>query len=424
MPYPYLTIFLAGKHKTAHSKKEWTDGDLDTVLAATIANSANKIPFTAQTDEGKHPSGNLPVFGYADKSTLRKTSYKGAPALEIQPCEFAEGLFDKLKSTPMNKMSVRLDGADFSLEHICFVERPAVADVPALSTYDFSATSGKQWIDLSADIDSAITDADFADTRMDLVGRALRGLRDWLIGKEGLEKANQILPDYGFDELTQYQPEVPAYLRESINDLRSRVAAMELEESIEDSTEPNENISFSQIAEDDMKELEELKAAAAQDRADFAAYKGDAEKRETALSASNEAMKKQVAAMQDAGTQRENADFVDGLIREGKMLPAERDLTLQDLALAAKMEAKINFAGVEKDMLTAKRELLTQRPVIAPLGGQIATKDRAVSGSADFSLTEPEGRNALVEKAKQLAKERTISFAEAIDELVAEGVSA
>jgi flagellin-like hook-associated protein FlgL len=424
MAFPYLTIFLAGTHKTAHAKKVWTGTDLETVLTGTAANSPAKIPFTAQLDNGTHPADNLPIFGFADKSTLRKVTVNGADALQIQPCEFAEGLLEKLKDTPLNKMSVRLDSADFSLEHICFVERPAVAEVPPLSAYDFAANEGRAFIDLSADA----TSADFADGRMGIVGRSLRSLRDWMIGKFGLDETNKAIADYGFSELEQYESDVPQWLRDAVMNINERIGALEKKTGVStpqqtmilandyNFSDDTHNATPTQPTEADMKELDELRQVVAKQSADFAAHQETAAKRETALEAQNAALQAQMNAMRDAAVQRENADFVDALVREGKVLPVERDLAVQDLTLAAKTEGKINFSGVEKDMLTAKKELLSQRPVIAPLGGHIATKGKTPE-QADFSFDDREGRQNLVVLAKKLAAEKGIDFTTAVNEI-------
>ena len=256
MSYPFLKIFLAGSHKTSHSKKKWDDSDLDTILTNTLVNSEEKIPFTAQTPQGKHPAKNLPVYGYADRSTIRKTKADGVSCLEIQPCEFADGLLEALKDEGLDKMSVRLDGADFSLEHICFVANPAVKNIPALSAYDFSADDDTHdWIDLSAGLD-----ADFADSRMPMVGSKLRSLRDWFIGKFGLEEANKAIPEYGIDEMNQWKSELPEWAREQIDDIFLRVRALE---GKTDTGKQSTIITDYNFSEDEMKELEELRAAQA-----------------------------------------------------------------------------------------------------------------------------------------------------------------
>jgi len=421
MAYPFLKIFLAGKHRTAHSKKEWDDSDIDKILASTLASSEDKIPFTAQLPNGKHPKRNLPVYGVADKNTLRKTTVNGVTALEIQPCDFAEGLLDALKDEGLDKMSVRLDGADFSLEHICFVKVPAVSDVPALTTYDFSAADdSKQWIDLSAA-------ADFADQRMPLVGSKMRSLRDWILAKFGLDEANKALPDYGIDEMNQWESELPAWARQQMDDMAERIRDLEVKAGTRKTgtmiiTDPE----FSQYTEDEMKELEELRAAQAKQSADFAAFQESATKNEAAVKAENEALRKSneallksVSEMRDAGINRDNADFVDALVKEGKVLPAERDVQVMDLNMAAKTEGKINFSGAEKDMLTAKREILAARPVIAPIGKPIATKTTASGGSkADFSMDTHEEQAKLRKAAEKLAREQGIDFSAAVNILL------
>jgi len=423
MAYPYLNIFLAGTHSTAHSKKTWNEGDLDAVMASTLANSAEKIPFTAQTTDGKHPQDNLPIFGYADRGTLRKAVVNGVPALQIQPCEFAEGLLPQLKETALNKMSVRFNAADFSLEHICFVERPAVKDIPPLSTYDFSAAQDKEYIDLSCD-------ADFADSRMPIAGSLFRSLREWFIGKFGLDEANKAVPDYAIAEMQTYQAEVPEYVQEQLLNVSQRLRALETHEQTDDgkgvmlfaeeiTPEFSEHQSYDEAT---MIELEDLKAAQAKTSADFAAFQDAAQQRETALAATNAALQAQINAMREATTQRDIADFTDSLIREGKALPAQREFILTDLLLASKTDGKINFSGADVDLLTAKKENYAKAPVIAPLGGHIATSANAApaQGKADFSLsTDIEDRAKLTAAAKARATEKGISFSAALDEILA-----
>jgi hypothetical protein len=307
-------------------------------------------------------------------------------------------------------MSVRLNGSDFSLEHICFVANPAVQGIPAISDYDFSASDGGNWIDLS----SGASAADFADSRMSIVGKALRSLRDWIIGEKGIDVANTVLPDYGLDELKEWQPELPDWAREQINDVLMRVRALEERTGIQ---QPK-IISDYNFNEDAMKELDELKA-------DFSAFRESAAKNEAAIKAENEALRKAneallktVSEMRETGINRDNADFIDALVREGKILPAERDLQLLELNMAAKTEGKINFSGVEKDMLTAKRELLAARPVIAPLGKPIATKSAASSGRADFSMDTYEEQVRLRKAAEKLAREQNIDFGSALNILL------
>lgn len=423
MAYPYLNIFLAGTHSTAHSKKKWDEADLDAILASSRVNSAEKIPFTAQTLEGKHPKDNLPIFGYADRSTLRKATVNGVPALQIQPCEFAEGLLPQIKDTELNKMSVRFDAADFALEHICFVERPAVKDIPPLSTYDFSAAPDKEYIDLSSDV------AEFADRRMSSAGDLFRSLREWFIGKFGIDEADKAVPDYSIAEMQAYQPEVPEYVQEQLTDVSQRLRALENHEQnngggramlfAEDLTpEFSEHQSYD---EETMKELEDLKAAQAKTSADFAAFQDAAQQRETALAATNAALQAQINAMREATTQRDIADFTDSLIREGKALPAQREFIVTDLLLASKTDGKINFSGADVDLLTAKKENYAKVPVIAPLGGHIATAAAAAPAQkADFSLVDPDGRKKLSDEAVKLSKERGISFSAALDELTHE----
>lgn len=398
---------------------------MDAIVKNTLAASEEKIPFTAQTADKKHPRQNLPVYGYADKKSIRKFVENGVAGVEIQPMEFADGLLDAAKDFGLNNLSVRLNGADFSLEHICLVENPAVLNIPPLTSYDFSADNGNaEWIDLSAGVD-------FADNRMWSVGRILRRLREYWIEKHGQEEADKALPDIDIDEMSQWKPEVPQWFTDALDSLRESVRA--LEEKVGLRKQLNTDPEFTRsttLSEVEMKEIDELRAkfdaqseAMSKMSADFSEFKSAAAKENEALKALTEKQAAALEAMQRNARQREHADFVDAMIQEGRILPAAREGVLINMGfLADADEKKADFAAGEKPSLETFKEKMRSAPVVAPLGKPIATKRTAANGSenADFSMDTRDDEIKLRDAALKLAAERNIDFAAALDILLPE----
>lgn len=390
---------MAGRHRTSDPKKDWNTADLDAIVTATLEKSSPRIPFVAQTSDGRHPKNNLPVFGYADRDTLRKTTVDGREVLEIQPVEFADGLLSGLRDTPLNKMSISLTKPNLQLDHICFVERPAVADIPPLTSYEFSASDERsEFITIDSE------PAQFADDRMPVVGNVLRSLRDWFIGKFGLEEANRAMPDFGLGELEQYKPEVPDWLIKNIEKRLSAVSGT--------ATQTIDEYSFSEA---EMNELEQLRTSFSQmqqqvteQAVQFSEYRAGVEQREAKLREQIEiltAENKRVA--RDLQT-KEYADFADGLIREGKLLPAERQFVVDDLMLKSQV-GKYNFSEGEQDAVQKTMEVLKSRPKLGVLNNDVL-KDLPKANFSNY-----EDREGLAKQANTTAKEKNISFAEALE---------
>lgn len=96
-------------------------GDLNEVLAKSLMESPSKIPLTLH-----HPENDLPVFGYADKNTLRVEPDGDRYVMTVEVKDFAKEFMDILRSAGLNKVSVGLT-ANKALKHIGLVDKPAVA---------------------------------------------------------------------------------------------------------------------------------------------------------------------------------------------------------------------------------------------------------------------------------------------------------
>ncbi len=115
-----IKIFATGTHKTASVQKSWNLDDLQTIVSRTAAESPDSIPITIH-----HPKNDLPVFGYADKNSLKIENDGARHVLTIEVKDFAKPFVDFFKQSGLNKVSVGLN-ANKALKHIGLVERPAV----------------------------------------------------------------------------------------------------------------------------------------------------------------------------------------------------------------------------------------------------------------------------------------------------------
>lgn len=224
-----------------------------------------------------------------------------------------------------------------------------------------------------------------------VLARVLRGLREWIIGKDGIETADKIIPDWQIDDL-------------------KRVAEMPPETSPE-FTEPD--LSTPPHKETDMATEQELAAEkAAREKAEQEAVNAKAELAK--LQAEQE------QALRDADHQA-NADFAESLVRSGSLKPADKDLIIQMLDFAEYPEhvtADFGEGSNKKSLANALKDFLKNGATILQ-DGETATANRAgaktVSGSLNKSFAEFAEPNALShhERALALAAKENISYEEA-----------
>jgi len=176
-------VFTAGMHTDSNgNKKLWTTDDLDKIVS-TFDPKFHEPPLVIG-----HPSNNAPAFGWVEgaKRVGEGLYLKYRQVVD----EFKEwnrkGMFKK------KSISVYPDG---SLRHIGYLGGmpPAIKGLP---DYQFS-DSGKG---------EAVT-YEFSDWRMSTLGRVVMKLRDYLVEKEGAEKADSIIGSWEVQDLLTPPPE-------------------------------------------------------------------------------------------------------------------------------------------------------------------------------------------------------------------------
>lgn len=170
--------------------------------------------------------------------------------------------------------------------------------------------------------------AEFGDRGFEEAASLMRGLRDFLIEKFGLETADKTLPAYRIDWLSETEI-VP----------------------------PEAHSAFSLPAKTTEPTTKEPPAVT-QPNADFAA-------REAEVALREERLKKRETEMANEA----NLSFAESLVTEGKLLPASKD-KLVSILNAVPAETAVSFAAGEAAVPVAKalRELLAAQPKVVSFG--------------------------------------------------------
>jgi len=304
-----------------------------------------------------HPKLNDPRYGRASRLFINDAGVVCAMPDEVCP-EFAEAV--NAKHYKRISASIYLPDAPGNpvpgkhyLRHIGFLGGAAPA-VKGLKAVEFS--------------DSAEGIVEFGyDDRV--VARLFRRLRDWLVAKEGPEKAQEVIADYDLDYLTE------SAIREDIAETDAQANAV-----------PG-------FSETNINQEEVLNIAKQQEALDARA--AELEKKEAELA-------KKEAAARKAG----HADFAESLCVEGKLLPAQKTVVVEILnqldaanqvADFAEGDANHGKTGIDlfKGYLAAQPKQVEFNRVSQPGG-------TAAAGTADFAA--PAGMQVDQEGLEKLAK--------------------
>jgi len=281
-----------------------------------------------------HPTTDSPAYGWAKGFRVDETTGRLVADLGDLAPSFVEAVNDGR----YKKVSLSLFKPDapnnpkpgsFYPKHIGFLGGAA------------PAVSGLQPVTLAAD-DADTATFEFGARAFKDVASVLRGVREFLIDQFGLEKADQVIPDWEIkwiDDAGEPDPE-PGFVEPTTPQQEPTV------------TKP-----------DDAREAE------------FA-------EREARIAAR--------AAELDA---RDNADFAEGLVKDGKLLPVLRDKVVTLLG-GIDADASVSFAGDDGKQTTTPardllRDILSAAPKVVDFGAT-DVGDEPGDGIADF--TSPDRR--------------------------------
>ncbi len=279
-----------------------------------------------------HPKTDAPAFGWAQSFEYDAS----ADRLYANVGEIAPAFADAVKNGAYKKVSLsfhRPDGAANPVpgtwypKHVGFLGG-AAPSVSGLKNVQFS--DGSDTVEVSAD---------FGERGFEETASLLRGLRDFIIEKFGMEAADKALPAYSIEWLQATELEKPAH-------------------------QP----SFSAPPAPTPKEPPVTQSDPA-----FAAREAD-------LNARDEILKKREQKIAND----EHVSFAETLVAGGKLLAASKDKVVSILnALSA--EAVVSFAEGDKQVpvLQAIRDVLAAQPKVVSFGAH----DLPAPGGADAAVS-------------------------------------
>jgi hypothetical protein len=218
------------------------------------------------------------------------------------------------------------------------------------------AVAGLKPVELSADDEGCVT-VEFGELDGWMLRNIFRRFREWLIESAGMETADRIIPDYSIEsiELPDAPQAMPAYS----------------EPTQGESMTPEEKARLDALEAENARLKAEADVAAAK-TAEFA-------DREAAL-----------AAREAEARAGEVAEFADGLVKAGRVLPRDRDGLVAYLSGADAIEFAESDATVQKPAADWLRGFLSALPVQVDFAERGAPEgDGAAGGAASFAA--PDG---------------------------------
>ncbi len=300
-----MEIFRAGKQTDSSGNTQtWTEADLDEIIEAT-----NEMKDSVPAVIG-HPKENAPAFAWFEPNELFRKGKKLFARMSDITAEFGEAL--KRKNFKHRSIALR---SNKSLKHIGFFGGAPVA-VKGMADFAYSEGEDLQIIKVEfgegefADMDSAFG--------LRTVGRVFQSLRDFMIGEKGLETADQIISQFAIDNLKE-----------------TRVTEPKVMENFKETPKEDKNMDYK--AEFEAKEIEVTTLTA--DLEAKTAESGEFQEKLTASEAKNKELQTSIdnAASEQKASER-NA-FVEGLINDKKMDPADKQQTLINLEALEGKEA-------------------------------------------------------------------------------------
>lgn len=370
-----IEFFKPGKHVDVNGKSVNITADHLRATAAAYNPSLHDAPLVVG-----HPKIDAPAYGWVKAVQFNEQTQRLEAIPHQVDAEFAElvndGKYKKvsgsfyLPDSPGNPVP-----GVYYPKHIGFLGAtpPAVKGLKSVSFAD--------------DNEGVV---EFADWDQMTIAGLFRSLRDWIISKDGIEAADGILPTYQIESL-------------QIN-------------AAQDDEKPR-NISFSETSEPG-------EPMTPQEQAQMDALKAQVQ----TLTTENQTLTTQVASFAEAQKQNlhlGHVSFAEGLIKAGKLLPADKDATVAMLDQLAGNESTVEFGEGDgkqsQTPLAIYKAQLEKAPVLVNFGEHAGAGGDADDGTVSFAA--PDGipvasdKLELHAKAARYAKEHNIDFIEAVKQV-------
>jgi len=371
-------IFFPGKHTAANGVSLEFGEDLLKQSVAAYDPALHEAPIVVG-----HPKDNHPAFGWIKGLEFKEGKVYAVPGDDLD-ADFAElvakGRYKKrsaswyLPDAPNNPKPGTL-----YLRHVGFLG----AMPPSLK--------GLKDVSFNEAEEGVVEFAESSPWIWSTLGNVLRGIRDWMIGKEGLETADKVLPSYYINEINGEAERMRLRDAEAANAVTPAVMAA----FNEPNKEPVMSLTPEHIAAM-QAENAQLKAQAKQS-ADFAEAEKNLKAREAQI------------ARKEIGIE------VDALITAGKVLPAQKAGLVEFMAGLADAEATVEFGEGEAAQKVSPRkfmkDFLGSMPKVVDFGERSGDPK---PGGTELTAQELAAK-AGEYHAAQAAKGNHISFTEAVD---------
>lgn len=321
-----IHIFKPGRH-TAMSGAvlDFTEHDL-----AASAKAYDPAIHEAPLVVG-HPKADAPAYGWVKSLVFAENG------LQAEPDQIDAAFAELLQAGRFKKVSASFYTPDspanpvpgvYYLRHVGFLGAQPPA-IKGLKQAEFA--DGTDFVEFS----------EWDDVQ---VASLFRNIREWIIGKFSQEEADKIIPQYAVQQLEQSAAD------ELAEEQQTEMDAMD---GILQTPAFTENPTGDTMSDQDKARLAELEAENArlkQQQADFAEQQKQA---------------------RTAAIHNEHVAFAEGLIKDGKLLPAQKDLVIASLDALAAQETAVEFGeGDDKKPLLAavKTDWLAKLPKIVEFG--------------------------------------------------------
>lgn len=362
-----IEIFKIGKHTATNGQALPFD---ETMLAAAVKGYDPKL-HEAPVVVG-HPKDNHPAFGWIDHLELKDGVVLAHP--KQVDADFAElveqGKYKKrsaswyLPDSPNNPKPGTL-----YLRHVGFLG----AMPPAIK--------GLKDVQFSEQEQGVVEFGDVSPWVFSTLGGFVRGIREWIIELKGIETADKIAPSYMIDTLTEEA--------EKMRQERDKG----LEKATPNFNEPQDKTMTPEQIAAMQKELDALKA------------------KEVNFSESEKVIKQREAAL----AKREIGLQVDDLIKQGKVLPAQKVGLIEFMASLNGDTLTVEFGEGDKAQKVSPRKFMTDFLASMPKLVDFTEHSKADGKQTADDLTAQELANkASAYHAKQKAVGNDISFSEAM----------
>lgn len=360
------------------------DSTLDTIIDATknFAYQDDDFPLVIG-----HPKTDSPAYGWINKNSIVKEGDVLVALAEednLVP-EMKEWFGKKL----YKKVSVKLR-PDFSIAHIGFLgaNPPAVTGLPAVAL-----SENDNGIELE------FAEYELAPWYFRNVSRIFRRIKNYIIEKDGLEKADALINEYEIDELST-PPRV-----------------WEKEPARNFSENENEN-SIINLSEEEMKSLEALQAQVTELNAKITAQSAEI----ASLTSEKTAVLNEANSLKAAQKRSEFLSFCESNEVKNKIKDGEKAELVETLLALDAVEAFEFGEGEEKKTISpveTVKGLLKRLPDVVELGER-ATNSTAADDTSDVDVSEFAEKNVdpesmeLHKRVIKLSKAENISYADAL----------